>query len=143
MFFLRKLGNLKKFISWHSGLRIKHCCSCGTGHNCKADLIQGPETFCGHGQRKSHNLTFQGCPWLTFGVCLFSHRRGTLQSVIPLLGPCSLWYLILFFPSQVFPECLLCIHISSRDQQCCERDGLGSGARPAGSQVSAVVEHGN
>ena len=32
-------------LAWHSGLGIRHCCSCEiTGHNCGLDLIPGPGT---------------------------------------------------------------------------------------------------
>ena len=33
-----------RFLAGHSGLRIWHCCICGTGHNCSSDLIPGPGT---------------------------------------------------------------------------------------------------
>lgn len=56
--------------------------------------------------------------------------------MVPILSLCPVLVNYSVLPSQVFPERLLCIHVPSRDQQCCERDGLGSGAGAAGTQVS-------
>ena len=35
--------------AWHSGLRIRHCHSCGIGHNCGSDSIPSPGTSICHG----------------------------------------------------------------------------------------------
>ena len=38
---LRGPGTQDQSLAWHSGLRIRHCHSCGLGHNCHQDLICG------------------------------------------------------------------------------------------------------
>ena len=46
---LQQIGGISgapgcRFDSQHGGLRIQHCRSCGSDHNCGSDLIPGPET---------------------------------------------------------------------------------------------------
>ena len=37
-------GTRVRSLAWHSGLRIRHCHSCGVGYNCGSDLIPSPGT---------------------------------------------------------------------------------------------------
>ena len=47
-----KIGRLREFPLWYSGLRIQCCHSCRVGHRCGSDSIPGPRTSvccrCGH-----------------------------------------------------------------------------------------------
>ena len=62
-----------KVPAWCSRLRIQHCWSCGTGHNCSAGLIPGLGTSTWHGvggkkkkrgrKRKSHSSYPYSYPW--------------------------------------------------------------------------------
>ena len=38
---LGSTGTWVQSLSRHSGLRIRHCCSCSLGHHCSLDLIPG------------------------------------------------------------------------------------------------------
>lgn len=55
---LRSIGTQVQFPVWHSGFRIRRCCSCPVGHNCSSDLIYGPGTVYATGRLKKKKIFF-------------------------------------------------------------------------------------
>ena len=49
--------------SWHSGLRIQHCCGYGVGHNCGSDLIPvlGTQYATGRPKKKKRKKKKKNC----------------------------------------------------------------------------------